>query len=59
LLRGLDPKSGKSRLFGTLKYFQANFVDLMTMAIQVCLKGWQHLPEFGGGGVGVDQQAPL
>lgn len=29
------------------------------MAVQVSLKGWQHLPQFGGGGVGIDQQAPL
>ena len=31
----------------------------MPVAVQVSLKGWQHLPQFGGGGIGIDQQAPF
>ena len=29
------------------------------MAVQVRLKCWQHLSQFGGGGVGAHQQAPF
>jgi hypothetical protein len=44
---------------GVLKYFQPNFFNAMPVAVQVSLKGRQHLPQFGSGRIGIDQQAPF
>jgi hypothetical protein len=48
-----------SFLARVLKYFQTNLFNRMPMTFQVSLQSWQHLSQFGGCGVGVDQQAPF
>lgn len=42
-----------------LKYFEANFLNAVSMALQMCLEGGQHLAQFGCGRIGVHQKAPF
>ena len=42
-----------------LKYFEANFLNAVSMALQMGLKGRQHLTQFSRRRIGVHQKAPF
>jgi hypothetical protein len=56
LLGFFSPVTSSARI---LKYFEANFLNAVTMAFEMCLKRGQHLTQFGRRRIGIDQNAPL